>query len=157
MIAFTQPTRKSRSSFLSIDLTSTSWWWVLNMVDRGWWHRMVQAGRLVSQDSRDARKISMIVVSFTNYAWRFGFGRCDVWIFTKWCMVAPLCDWLLLLLLPFLLLSYWVFSITSFTKRRGGRRGRNKWSRRWGSNSSIISLLIWLLRNYGVLNDRGRE
>ena len=74
-------------------------------------------------------------------------------------MVSPFHRWLLLLLLlPFLLLlSYLVFSVTNFTKRRRRRRGRNKRSGRWGRNFSIIWLLIWLLRIYGVLNDRGRE
>ena len=101
----------------------------------------------------------MIVISFANYTWRFRFGWCNVSIFVRWCMVAPFHRWLLLLvLLPFLLLlSYLVFSLTSFTKWRGRRRGRNKRSRRLGGNSSIIWLLIWLLKNHDVLNDRGWE
>ena len=106
----------------------------------------------------DARTISMVVVSLANCAWSFWFGTFSVRIFTSWCIVVPLFSWLLLLLLPFLfLLSYLVFSVTSFTKRRGRRGRRNKWSRRWRGNFSIIWLLIRLLRNCGVLNDRGRE
>ena len=101
----------------------------------------------------------MIVVSFANDTWRFRFGQCSVWIFARQCMVAPFCRWLLLLvLIPFiLLLSYLVFSLTIFTKRRGRRRGRDKRSRRLGGNSSIIQFLIQLFRNLGASNDRGQE
>ena len=157
MITFTQSTRKFGSSFLFIHFVFTSWWCALNMIVSGWRHRIVQAGRPVPQDPWDAGTISMIVVSLANDTWIFRFVRWSVWIFVRWCTVAPFRCWvLLLLLLPFLLLlNYLVFSVTSFTKRRGRSRGRNKQSRRWGSN--FIWLLIRLSRNCSVLNDRGRE
>ena len=50
-----------------------------------------------------------------------------------------------------------IFLKHSFTKWRGRRRGRNWRSIRLEGNSSIIWLLIWLLKNHGVLKDRGRE
>ena len=142
-------------TFLSVqELHFTSLWYAVNMITRGWWHWTVWTGRPFSQDPRNAREISMKVVSFENYAWRSGLGKLGVCIFTRCYMVAPLLNWLLLLLLPFLLLlSHLVTSITTFTKWRGRRGGRNKWRRRRRVNSSIN----WLMKNHGILNDRGWE
>ena len=41
---------------------------------------MVQMGRPFSQDLRNARAISMVMVSLKNYAWRFWFGLDDAWL-----------------------------------------------------------------------------
>ena len=113
------------------------------MITGGWWQLTVWMGRPFSQDPRKARIVLMKMVSFTNYTRKFGFRRSNVQIFTRWFMVDPLLNWLILLLLlpSLLLLSHLITSITIFTKRRGRRGGET--NEEEGEGSTLVSNRCW--------------
>lgn len=113
------------------------------MITRGWWHRLVRTRGPFSQDLRNAWTFSMKMVSYTNYAWRSGFGKLSVRIFTRCCMVSPLLNWLLLLLLlPFSFFSStWLLTLLfSPSEEEEGEGGTNEEE---GEGSTSVSTGCW--------------